>query len=117
MGFWKILVMGVLRLDLNCDYDRLHEWVNQHKSVRKMLGHGDVFDETVYTLQNLKDNVRLLTPEILEEVNQLIVKEGHGLLSKKKKKNRCVGVATPLWLKLTYIIQLTSLYCLMLSEK
>ena len=117
MGFWKILVMGVLRLDLNCDYDRLHELVNQHKSVRKMLGHGDVFDETVYTLQNLKDNVRLLTPEILEEVNQLIVKAGHGLLSKKKKANRCVGVATPLWLKHTYIIQRTSLYCLMRLEK
>ena len=91
MGFWKILVMGVLRLDLNCDYDRLHELVNQHKSVRKMLGHGDVFDETVYTLQNLKDNVRLLTPEILEEVNQLIVKEGHGLLSKKKEKEPLRG--------------------------
>ena len=23
MALWKILVLGVLRLDLNCDYDRL----------------------------------------------------------------------------------------------
>ena len=126
MGFWKILVMGVLRLDLNCDYDRLHELVNQHKSVRKMLGHGDVFDETVYTLQNLKDNVRLLTPEILEEVNQLIVKAGHGLLGKKKEseplRGRCdsfvveTHVHYPTDISLLFdairkVIQLTSQLC------
>ena len=126
MGFWKILVMGVLRLDLNCDYDRLHELVNQHKSVRKMLGHGDVFDETVYTLQNLKDNVRLLTREILEEVNQLIVKAGHGLLSKKKEseplRGRCdsfvveTHVHYPTDISLLFdairkVIQLTSQLC------
>ena len=30
MELWKILVCGVLRLDLNLDYDRLHELVNKH---------------------------------------------------------------------------------------
>jgi len=29
MELWKILVCGVMRLDLNIDYDRLHELVNQ----------------------------------------------------------------------------------------
>ena len=29
MALWNILVCGVIRLDLNCDYDRLHELVNQ----------------------------------------------------------------------------------------
>ena len=28
MPLWTILVCGVIRLDLNCDYDRLHELVN-----------------------------------------------------------------------------------------
>ena len=30
MTLWNILVMGTLRLNLNCDYDRLLELVNQH---------------------------------------------------------------------------------------
>ena len=29
MDRWSILVMGVLRLNLNCDYDRLHHLVNR----------------------------------------------------------------------------------------
>ncbi len=35
MDLWVILVMGVLRLELNCDYDRLHELVNQHSTIRQ----------------------------------------------------------------------------------
>lgn len=91
MGLWKILVMGVLRLDLNCDYDRLHELVNQHKTVRQMLGHSDFFDTASYNMQTIKDNVRLLTPELLLEINQLIVKAGHELLGKKKRNERLRG--------------------------
>ncbi len=29
MDQWKILVLGVLRLGLNTDYDRIHELANQ----------------------------------------------------------------------------------------
>ena len=83
MELWKIFVMGVLRLGLNCDYDRLHELVNQHKTIREMLGHADFFDETDYQLQTIKDNVVLLTPELLDEINQIVVKAGHALVKKK----------------------------------
>jgi hypothetical protein len=34
--------------------------------------------------RTLKDNVRLLTPDILDRINTLVVKEGHKLLMKKK---------------------------------
>ncbi len=40
MELWKILVLGVLRVNLNWDYDRLQEMVNNHKIIRQMLGHG-----------------------------------------------------------------------------
>ena len=84
MSLWRIFVFGVLRLNLNCDYDRLHELANQHKTIREMLGHG-VFDESYYyELQTLKDNVRLLTPEVLAEINKIVVDAGHQLLKKKK---------------------------------
>jgi hypothetical protein len=86
MTLWRILVCGVIRLDLNCDYDRLLELVNQHHTLREMLGHGP-FDEHLYSLQSLKDNVRLLTPELLDQINQLVVASGHVLVKKKPEQN------------------------------
>ena len=38
MTLWNILVCGVIRLDLNMDYDRLHEMVSKHSDIRAMLG-------------------------------------------------------------------------------
>jgi len=88
MELWKILVMGVVRLGLNCDYDRLHELVNQHFTLRQMLGHPDFFDRTEYQLQTIKDNVTLLTPELLDEINQIVVKAGHALVKKRRDVER-----------------------------
>jgi hypothetical protein len=82
MMLWTIFVCGVLRLDLNVDYDRLLELVNQHLNLRAMLGHGE-FDRSLYHIQTLKDNVSLLTPALLDEINQRIVSAGHALVKKK----------------------------------
>lgn len=87
MDQWKILVLGVLRLDLNADYDRIHELANQHKTIRQMLGHSDWLDEQRYELQTIRDNVSLFTPEVLERINQCVVQAGHQAL-KKTPKNR-----------------------------
>jgi hypothetical protein len=86
MTLWSIFVCGVVRLDLNIDYDRLHELVNQHNTLREMLGHG-AFDREGYHYQTLKDNVSLLTPELLDKINQLVVSSGHVLLKKKRKRS------------------------------
>ncbi len=86
LDLWKILVLGTLRLNLNWDYDRLHEMANNHKTIRQMLGHGVVDDDTRYELQTLKDNVKLLSPEILDRINQVVVKAGHSLLKKKRDR-------------------------------
>jgi len=91
MDLWKVFVLGVLRLDLNCDYDRLCELANEHNSIRQMLGHPDIFDKYRYGLQTLKDNVSLLQPEMIEEINEVIVKAGHKLLSKKKEDEPLQG--------------------------
>jgi hypothetical protein len=92
MNLWNIFVLGVLRLDLNWDYDRLHEQVNNHRTIRQMLGHTDIFDTYNYNLQTLKDNVRLLTPELLDEINKIVVTSGHAILKKKENevlRGRC----------------------------
>lgn len=81
MPLWNIFVCGVVRLDLNADYDRLHELVNHHDTLRLMLGHSPCLDYQ-YAYQTLIDNVCLFTPNLLEKINTLVVKEGH-VLSKK----------------------------------
>ena len=82
MAQWTILVLGVLRLCLNADYDRLQELANQHATIRQMLGHSDWADEYRYELQTLKDNRRLFTPEILGRISQEVVNAGHQALKK-----------------------------------
>ena len=82
MTLWSIFVCGVIRLDLSIDYDRLHELVNQHNTLRQMLGHG-LFDPTSYHFQTLKDNVSLFTPELLGKINDIVVDTGHALVKKK----------------------------------
>lgn len=82
MEQWKILVLGVLRLGLNTDYDRIHELANQHNTIRQMLGHSDWCDDTRYSLQSIKDNLMLFTPELFDQINQEVVKAGHGLVKK-----------------------------------
>jgi len=85
MTQWQILVLGVLRLGLNADYDRIHELANEHKTLRKMLGHSGWADDKYYNLQTLKDNLRLFTPEILDRLNRVVVQAGHTVLKKNWK--------------------------------
>jgi hypothetical protein len=81
MNLWKILVLGTLRLTCNWDYDKLHNIANNHKTVREFLGHSIFeFDQT-YALQTIKDNISLFTPQILDAINQVVVKAGHKLIS------------------------------------
>ena len=84
MHLWTILVLGTLRLNLNCDYDRLHDLANNHLKIRQMLGHGSFSEQPDYSLQTLKDNVSLFTPDILDQINQIAVKAGHQLVKKKE---------------------------------
>ena len=84
MHLWKILVLGVLRLNLNWDFDRLREMANQHSTIRQMLGHG--FDDNEqYKLQTIKDNVSHFTPALLGKINAVVVAAGHETVGKKKR--------------------------------
>ncbi len=83
MEMWRILVMGVIKQGLGCDFDRLHELVNQHQTLRQFLGHPKAWDDYQYELQTIVDNVSLMSPELLAEVNQLIVESGHAVARKK----------------------------------
>ncbi|MGB5834734.1 MAG: ISNCY family transposase [Thiohalocapsa sp.] len=78
MTQWRMLVLGVLRLGLNADYDRITELANQHRGVRQMLGHSDwPEDGHLWNVQTLKDNLRLFTPVVLDRISQVVVEAGH----------------------------------------
>lgn len=76
MTFWKILVLGVIRLICNIDYDKLLELANEHMTLREMLGHS-IYNRDHYSLQTLKDNLMLFTPDVLDKINQAVVNFGH----------------------------------------
>jgi transposase, IS5 family len=77
MELWKILVLGAVRLNCDWDYDKVHDSANNHKTIRQMLGHAGWEDDHYYSLQTIKDNISLFTPEILDKINQVVVKAGH----------------------------------------
>jgi len=84
MDFWKIFVLGMLRLNCNIDFDKLHELANNHRNLRLMLGHSKFNWDYYYALQTIRDNVSLFTPESLDKLNQIFVKYGHKIVGKKE---------------------------------
>ncbi|MCY4274911.1 MAG: hypothetical protein OXE41_05900 [Gammaproteobacteria bacterium] len=83
MELWQILAMGVLKQGLGCNYDQLHEFINEHRMIRKFLGHSCTSDDYQYHLQTAIENVELLTPELLVEVFRLVGESGHKVARKK----------------------------------
>jgi hypothetical protein len=81
MDLWKILVLGTLRLNCNWDFDKVLEMANNHSTLRQMLGHSETDFKSQYALQTIRDNLALLTPAILDEINQVVVKAGHSIIS------------------------------------
>ena len=107
MEMWRILVLGVIKQGLGCDFDRLHGLANEHKTLRRFLGHADVWDEHRYHYQTLVDNVSLLSPELLVGVNHLIVESGHAVARKKPGQRPCAGAVIPSWSRPTFTIPRT----------
>ena len=83
MELWRILVLGVVKQGLRCDFDRLHDLANHHATLRAFLGHGEFGDRTYYEYQTVVDNVRLLSPGLLSSVGRLVVESGHAVARKK----------------------------------
>ena len=95
MALWQILVLSVLKQGLGCDYDRLQELANQHRTVREMLGHGTLPYE--YKLQTVIDNVSLLNAELLSEISRVVVQSGHEVARKSLAKPCAVAVTRFAW--------------------
>ena len=92
MDIWRVVVLGVLKQGLGCDFDRLCSLANSYKELRQMLGHSDYEEQYLYDMRRIVDNVSLLTPELLNEIGKLVVSSGHKVAKKKpgdKLRARC----------------------------
>ena len=86
MDLWQILVLGVVRLGLDADWDRLEYVANYDPLVRQMLGvPAAPWGEAVKAFghQTLRDNVALLDDELLQQINARIAAAGREVFAKK----------------------------------
>lgn len=86
MELWQILVLGVVRLGLDADWDRLEHIANYDALVRQMLGVPITpwgSDPRVFGHQTLRDNVALLDEELLQEINARVAAAGREVFAKK----------------------------------
>ena len=86
MELWQILVLGVVRLGLDADWDRMEDMANHHMLLRQMLGLPSTpwgQDAKVFNHQTLRDNVALLDDKLLQEINARVAAAGREVFAKK----------------------------------
>jgi IS5 family transposase len=86
MDLWQILVLGVVRLGLDADWDRMEDLANHHTLIRQMLGlPATPWDDEskMFGHQTLRDNVALLDDELLQQINARIAAAGREVFAKK----------------------------------
>ena len=86
MDLWQILVLGIVRLALDADWDRMEHLANYDSLLRQMLGvplapWGQSGKK--YNHQTLRDNVALLDEALLKEINGLVAAAGRAEFQKK----------------------------------
>ena len=86
MDLWQILVLGVVRLGLDADWDRMEHIANYDTLIRQMLGVPAVSwgkAARVFGHQTLRDNVALLNDQLLQQINARIAAAGREVFAKK----------------------------------
>lgn len=86
MDLWQILVLGVVRLGLDADWDRMEHIANYDLLVRQMLGlPAAPWDDEAkrFGHQTLRDNVALLDDQLLQQINARIAAAGREVFAKK----------------------------------
>jgi hypothetical protein len=90
MDLWQILVLGVVRLGLDADWDRMEHLANYDLLLRQMLGLcPDPWGTKAHRFahQTLRDNVALVDAALLKQINILIAAAGrHVFVSKPSAK-------------------------------
>lgn len=104
MDLWQILVLGVVRLGLDADWDRMEHLANYDLLLRQMLGIcPDPWgtDARRFVHQTLRDNAALLDEELLKQINVLVAAAGRQVFVHKPSDK-----PAPLQIKVdTYVLE------------
>jgi hypothetical protein len=103
LDLWHILVLGVARLGLDCDYDRLEHLANYDGLLRQILGLSPVRseEEKPFHYKTLSENICHVDEELLQQINAIVVQAGRAVF--KKKEN---GPTEPIQAKAdTYVLE------------
>ncbi len=91
LDLWQILVLGVVRLGLDANFDRLEHVANYDTLLRQILGLPPTplgQEAKVFNHQTLRDNLALLDDELLGQINALVAAAGRDVFKKKRKRSR-----------------------------
>ncbi len=84
MDLWHILVLGITRIGLDCDYDRLEHNANYDTLLREILGVAPVKDGgRSFHQKTLSQNVCHVDEELLGRINAIVVSHGRNEFKKK----------------------------------
>lgn len=91
MDLWQILVLGIVRMTLNTNYDRLWHHANYDKQVRQIMGiepdaYSGFAEPELIPYSTIRDNVKLLDEATIVRISEIVVKAGHELVKKKDEK-------------------------------
>ena len=89
LDLWPILVLGVVRLGLDCDYDRLEDLAHHHTLLRQILGVAPVPGpaDKPFHYKTLSENVCHLDEAMLWQINAIIAQHGRAVFKKKTFPN------------------------------
>ena len=75
LSLWTLLVLGLLKRRLGCDFDRLREHANTHVVLRQLLGHAE-HDRMPYSRDRILRDVSLLDEATLRAIRDLAGQSG-----------------------------------------
>jgi len=81
--------LGVVRLALDCDYDRLELMAHYDKLTRQIMGLDENFSGEFgkgFHHKTISDNVCHVDEDLLKKINEIVVKEGQKLFKKKDQE-------------------------------
>lgn len=82
MDLWQLLVLGVVRLALDCDYDRLEHTANYDMLVRRLMGLPDFCGKELFHHKTISGNVCHVDAALLEKINEIVVRHGRPAIKK-----------------------------------
>lgn len=89
MNLWHILVLGLVRLSLGCDYDRLEYLAHFDKLMRQIMGLDANFSGEFckgFHQKTISENVCHIDEALLAQINEIVAKAGRDLIKKNGEK-------------------------------